>query len=136
MIMWPFLFFRSRMCVSECPSGFFRDDRKRCKKCSSMCETCVGSRSDQCITCRTGYHLIEGSNTCAANCADGSFLDIGMSSFFFFWQWRFFFKYSEVPLETPQLIVPISSASAHLCVKCSAKMLLCLLIKVLRLLKT
>uniref|UniRef100_A0A3Q2FDF8 Proprotein convertase subtilisin/kexin type 5b n=1 Tax=Cyprinodon variegatus TaxID=28743 RepID=A0A3Q2FDF8_CYPVA len=66
----------TRMCVSECPSGFFRDDRKRCKKCSSMCETCVGSRSDQCITCRTGYHLIEGSNTCAANCADGSFLDI------------------------------------------------------------
>ncbi|XP_027889018.1 proprotein convertase subtilisin/kexin type 5b isoform X3 [Xiphophorus couchianus] len=65
----------TRMCVSECPSGFFRDDRKRCKKCSSMCETCVGSRSDQCISCRTGYHLIEGSNTCAANCADGFYLD-------------------------------------------------------------
>uniref|UniRef100_A0A3Q2UDZ3 PLAC domain-containing protein n=1 Tax=Fundulus heteroclitus TaxID=8078 RepID=A0A3Q2UDZ3_FUNHE len=66
-----------QMCVSECPSGFFRDDRKRCKKCSSVCETCVGSRSDQCITCRPGYHLIEGSNTCAANCADGFYLDSG-----------------------------------------------------------
>ncbi|MED6277809.1 hypothetical protein CHARACLAT_017269 [Characodon lateralis] len=65
----------TRTCVSECPSGFFRDDRKRCKKCSSLCETCVGSRTDQCITCRTGYHLIEGSNTCAANCADGFYLD-------------------------------------------------------------
>ncbi|XP_035999655.1 proprotein convertase subtilisin/kexin type 5b isoform X2 [Fundulus heteroclitus] len=65
----------TRMCVSECPSGFFRDDRKRCKKCSSVCETCVGSRSDQCITCRPGHHLIEGSNTCAANCADGFYLD-------------------------------------------------------------
>ncbi|XP_051278441.1 proprotein convertase subtilisin/kexin type 5b isoform X2 [Dicentrarchus labrax] len=65
----------TRMCVSECPSGFFRDDRKRCKKCSSLCETCVGSRSDQCTTCRTGFHLSEGSNTCVANCADGFYLD-------------------------------------------------------------
>uniref|UniRef100_A0A8C4EH67 Proprotein convertase subtilisin/kexin type 5b n=1 Tax=Dicentrarchus labrax TaxID=13489 RepID=A0A8C4EH67_DICLA len=67
----------TRMCVSECPSGFFRDDRKRCKKCSSLCETCVGSRSDQCTTCRTGFHLSEGSNTCVANCADGFYLDHG-----------------------------------------------------------
>ncbi|KAG7223418.1 hypothetical protein INR49_015521 [Caranx melampygus] len=65
----------TRMCVSECPSGFFRDDRKRCKKCSSSCETCVGSRSDQCTTCRTGFHLSEGSNTCVANCADSFYLD-------------------------------------------------------------
>ncbi|KAM9742841.1 proprotein convertase subtilisin/kexin type 5b isoform 1-T1 [Menidia menidia] len=65
----------TRMCVSECPSGFFRDDRKRCKKCSSLCETCVGSRSDQCTACRTGFHLNEGSNTCVANCADGFYLD-------------------------------------------------------------
>uniref|UniRef100_A0A3B4AJU9 P/Homo B domain-containing protein n=1 Tax=Periophthalmus magnuspinnatus TaxID=409849 RepID=A0A3B4AJU9_9GOBI len=65
----------TRMCVSECPSGFFRDDRKRCKKCSSSCETCVGSRSDQCSTCRSGFHLNEGSNTCVANCADGFYLD-------------------------------------------------------------
>uniref|UniRef100_A0A673CQX7 P/Homo B domain-containing protein n=1 Tax=Sphaeramia orbicularis TaxID=375764 RepID=A0A673CQX7_9TELE len=65
----------TRMCVSECPSGFFRDDRKRCKKCSSSCDTCVGSRSDQCTTCRTGYHLNEGSNTCVATCADGFYLD-------------------------------------------------------------
>uniref|UniRef100_A0A7N6B092 P/Homo B domain-containing protein n=1 Tax=Anabas testudineus TaxID=64144 RepID=A0A7N6B092_ANATE len=65
----------TRMCVSECPSGFFRDDRRRCKKCSSLCDTCVGSRSDQCTSCRTGFHLNEGSNTCVANCADGFYLD-------------------------------------------------------------
>uniref|UniRef100_A0AAQ4NQ12 Proprotein convertase subtilisin/kexin type 5b n=1 Tax=Gasterosteus aculeatus aculeatus TaxID=481459 RepID=A0AAQ4NQ12_GASAC len=65
----------TRMCVSECPSGFFRDDRKRCKKCSSLCDTCVGSRSDQCTTCRTGFHLNEGANTCGANCGDGFYLD-------------------------------------------------------------
>ncbi|KAM7391946.1 hypothetical protein PAMP_022592 [Pampus punctatissimus] len=65
----------TRMCVSECPSGFFRDDRKRCKKCSSLCETCVGSRSDQCNTCRAGFHLNEGSNTCVATCADSFYLD-------------------------------------------------------------
>uniref|UniRef100_A0A8C8IK13 P/Homo B domain-containing protein n=1 Tax=Oncorhynchus tshawytscha TaxID=74940 RepID=A0A8C8IK13_ONCTS len=61
--------------VPECPSGFFRDDKKRCKKCSSLCETCVGSRSDQCSTCRPGFHLNEGSNTCVASCVDGFYLD-------------------------------------------------------------
>ncbi|XP_059192974.1 proprotein convertase subtilisin/kexin type 5b isoform X1 [Centropristis striata] len=65
----------TRMCVSECPNGFFRDDRKRCKKCSSSCDTCVGSRSDQCNTCRTGFHLNEGSNMCVASCGDGFYLD-------------------------------------------------------------
>uniref|UniRef100_A0A8C8IUC5 Proprotein convertase subtilisin/kexin type 5 n=1 Tax=Oncorhynchus tshawytscha TaxID=74940 RepID=A0A8C8IUC5_ONCTS len=65
----------TRTCVSECPSGFFRDDKKRCKKCSSLCETCVGSRSDQCSTCRPGFHLNEGSNTCVASCVDGFYLD-------------------------------------------------------------
>ncbi|KAG7276708.1 hypothetical protein CRUP_006887, partial [Coryphaenoides rupestris] len=67
----------TRMCVSECPGGFFRDERRRCKKCSSLCETCVGSRSDQCATCRPGFHLNEGSNTCVASCSDGFFLDRG-----------------------------------------------------------
>ncbi|XP_064813830.1 LOW QUALITY PROTEIN: proprotein convertase subtilisin/kexin type 5b [Oncorhynchus masou masou] len=65
----------TRTCVSECPSGFFRDDRKRCKKCSSLCETCVGSRSDQCSTCRPGFHLNEGSNNCVASCVDSFYLD-------------------------------------------------------------
>uniref|UniRef100_A0A8C7Z3M8 Proprotein convertase subtilisin/kexin type 5b n=1 Tax=Oryzias sinensis TaxID=183150 RepID=A0A8C7Z3M8_9TELE len=65
----------TRMCVPECPSGFFRDDRKRCKKCSSLCETCVGSRSDQCTSCRPGFHLNEGTNTCVASCADTFYLD-------------------------------------------------------------
>uniref|UniRef100_A0A674DRX4 Proprotein convertase subtilisin/kexin type 5b n=1 Tax=Salmo trutta TaxID=8032 RepID=A0A674DRX4_SALTR len=69
----------TRTCVSECPSGFFRDDRKRCKKCSSLCETCVGSRSDQCSTCRPGFHLNEGSNTCVVSCVDGFYLDHGKS---------------------------------------------------------
>uniref|UniRef100_A0A8C8JQA3 P/Homo B domain-containing protein n=1 Tax=Oncorhynchus tshawytscha TaxID=74940 RepID=A0A8C8JQA3_ONCTS len=67
----------TRTCVSECPSGFFRDDRKRCKKCSSLCETCVGSRSDQCSTCRPGFHLNEGSNNCVASCVDSFYLDHG-----------------------------------------------------------
>uniref|UniRef100_A0A6Q2XSN0 P/Homo B domain-containing protein n=1 Tax=Esox lucius TaxID=8010 RepID=A0A6Q2XSN0_ESOLU len=65
----------TRTCVSDCPSGFFRDDRKRCKKCSSLCETCVGSRSDQCSTCRAGFHLNEDTNTCVAGCVDGFYLD-------------------------------------------------------------
>ncbi|XP_062310259.1 proprotein convertase subtilisin/kexin type 5b isoform X2 [Osmerus eperlanus] len=65
----------TRTCVSDCPTGFFRDDRKRCKKCSAQCDTCVGSRSDQCTTCRTGYYLSEGSNTCVASCEDSFYFD-------------------------------------------------------------
>uniref|UniRef100_A0A8C7CDG4 Proprotein convertase subtilisin/kexin type 5b n=1 Tax=Oncorhynchus kisutch TaxID=8019 RepID=A0A8C7CDG4_ONCKI len=62
----------TRTCVSECPSGFFRDDRKRCKKCSSLCETCVGSRSDQCSTCRPGFHLNEDGQ-CVIRCQGGRY---------------------------------------------------------------
>ncbi|KAA0713725.1 Proprotein convertase subtilisin/kexin type 5 [Triplophysa tibetana] len=54
----------TRICVPECPPGFFRDDKKRCKKCSPLCESCVGSRSDQCSTCRSGLYIMEGANTC------------------------------------------------------------------------
>ncbi|TRY60185.1 hypothetical protein DNTS_003795 [Danionella cerebrum] len=65
----------TKMCVPECPSGFFRDDKKRCKKCSPLCESCVGSRSDQCSTCRTGLFLVEGANNCVSSCLDGFYLE-------------------------------------------------------------
>ncbi|XP_072564200.1 proprotein convertase subtilisin/kexin type 5b isoform X2 [Paramormyrops kingsleyae] len=65
----------TRMCVSECPSGFFRDDKRRCKKCYSLCEKCMGGRSDQCTSCKPGYHLNEGTNSCVSSCADGYYLD-------------------------------------------------------------
>ncbi|KAM9810285.1 proprotein convertase subtilisin/kexin type 5b isoform 1-T1 [Neosynchiropus ocellatus] len=65
----------TRTCVSECPSGFYRDERRRCKKCSSLCDTCVGSRGDQCTSCRNGFHLNEGTNTCVATCAESFYLD-------------------------------------------------------------
>ncbi|XP_037547912.1 proprotein convertase subtilisin/kexin type 5 [Nematolebias whitei] len=64
----------SRLCVSECPSGFWGDHR-RCKKCYSSCESCTGSRSDQCTSCQPGHHLTEGANTCTATCGDGYYLD-------------------------------------------------------------
>uniref|UniRef100_A0A673LQY8 Proprotein convertase subtilisin/kexin type 5-like n=1 Tax=Sinocyclocheilus rhinocerous TaxID=307959 RepID=A0A673LQY8_9TELE len=66
----------TRMCVPECPTGFFRDDKKRCKKCSPLCESCIGSRSDQCSTCRSGLFLVEGGNNCASSCPDGFYLDL------------------------------------------------------------
>ncbi|XP_076845203.1 proprotein convertase subtilisin/kexin type 5b isoform X3 [Brachyhypopomus gauderio] len=69
----------TRMCVPECPSGFFRDDKRRCKKCSPLCESCLGSRSDQCNSCRPGLYLREGSNTCVYPCPEGFFLDLGAS---------------------------------------------------------
>lgn len=70
-----------RMCVPECPPGFFRDDKRRCKKCSPLCESCVGSRSDQCTSCRQGFYLREGANTCVYACPEGYYLDRGKLPF-------------------------------------------------------
>ncbi|XP_066514007.1 proprotein convertase subtilisin/kexin type 5 [Hoplias malabaricus] len=64
----------SRTCVSQCPQGFW-GDRKRCKKCFSACTTCTGSRSDQCSSCKPGYHLDEETSSCVTSCADGYYLD-------------------------------------------------------------
>uniref|UniRef100_A0A3B3TR18 Proprotein convertase subtilisin/kexin type 5a n=1 Tax=Poecilia latipinna TaxID=48699 RepID=A0A3B3TR18_9TELE len=53
----------SRLCVSECPQGFW-GDRRRCKRCYSSCASCSGSRSNQCTSCVPGHHLTEGTDTC------------------------------------------------------------------------
>uniref|UniRef100_A0A673MA58 Proprotein convertase subtilisin/kexin type 5-like n=1 Tax=Sinocyclocheilus rhinocerous TaxID=307959 RepID=A0A673MA58_9TELE len=71
----------TRMCVPECPTGFFWDDKKRCKKCSPLCESCMGSRSDQCSACRPGLYLVEGGNNCVISCPGGFYLDLGKSHF-------------------------------------------------------
>ncbi|KAM4719585.1 proprotein convertase subtilisin/kexin type 5 [Anableps anableps] len=64
----------SRLCVSECPQGFW-GDRRRCKRCYSSCASCTGSRSNQCTSCVPGHHLTEGINTCTASCGDNYYLD-------------------------------------------------------------
>uniref|UniRef100_A0A8P4K715 Proprotein convertase subtilisin/kexin type 5a n=1 Tax=Dicentrarchus labrax TaxID=13489 RepID=A0A8P4K715_DICLA len=71
----------TRMCVSGCPRGFW-GDRRRCKRCYSSCESCTGSRSDQCTSCQPGHHLTEGTNTCTAICGDNYYLDHGWISGF------------------------------------------------------
>ncbi|XP_019410471.1 PREDICTED: proprotein convertase subtilisin/kexin type 5 isoform X4 [Crocodylus porosus] len=65
----------TRICVPNCPPGHYTADKKRCKKCSPNCETCIGSHSDQCVTCKSGYYLNEETNTCITNCPDGFYLD-------------------------------------------------------------
>jgi hypothetical protein len=37
-------------CYRECPSGFFPDANKICKKCSKECKTCE-QRNDRCVIC-------------------------------------------------------------------------------------
>ncbi|KAJ8402031.1 hypothetical protein AAFF_G00372660 [Aldrovandia affinis] len=69
----------TRTCVLECPSGFYADSRGRCKKCYSLCETCVGGRSSQCTSCKAGYYSKEGSSSCVPSCGDGYYLDSGGS---------------------------------------------------------
>ncbi|NWX95910.1 PCSK5 convertase, partial [Nothoprocta ornata] len=65
----------TRICVSNCPPGHYSADKKRCKKCSPNCETCVGGHSDQCMTCKSGYYLNEVTNSCITSCPDGFYLD-------------------------------------------------------------
>lgn len=65
-----------RVCVPQCPRGFW-GDRRRCKKCFSSCESCTGSRSDQCSSCQEGRHLVEDAGTCTDACGDGYYLDHG-----------------------------------------------------------
>uniref|UniRef100_A0A3P9N2S0 Proprotein convertase subtilisin/kexin type 6-like n=1 Tax=Poecilia reticulata TaxID=8081 RepID=A0A3P9N2S0_POERE len=64
----------SRLCVSECPPGFW-GDRRRCKRCYSSCASCSGSRSNQCTSCVPGQHLTEGTDTCTTSCGDNYYLD-------------------------------------------------------------
>ncbi|MEQ2312550.1 hypothetical protein AMECASPLE_032188, partial [Ameca splendens] len=64
----------SRLCVADCPRGFW-GDRRRCKRCYSSCASCTGSRSNQCISCVPGHHLTEDTNTCTASCEDNYYLD-------------------------------------------------------------
>ncbi|KAG7476278.1 hypothetical protein MATL_G00081180 [Megalops atlanticus] len=64
----------TRTCVSQCPHGFFADSRGRCKKCYFLCEMCTGFRSDQCTSCRSGYHLTEGNSRCVSSCGNGYYL--------------------------------------------------------------
>ncbi|KAM8961076.1 proprotein convertase subtilisin/kexin type 5 isoform 1-T1 [Pelodytes ibericus] len=65
----------TRICVPECPPGHYFADKKRCKKCFSHCEMCVGGRTDQCTSCKSGYYLNEESNSCISNCPVGSYLN-------------------------------------------------------------
>uniref|UniRef100_A0A8C5ELX1 Proprotein convertase subtilisin/kexin type 5-like n=1 Tax=Gouania willdenowi TaxID=441366 RepID=A0A8C5ELX1_GOUWI len=64
----------TRVCVTACPKGFW-EDRRRCKRCYSSCESCTGSRSDQCTSCQPGHHLTEDTNTCTTTCEDNYYLD-------------------------------------------------------------
>ncbi|NXB01917.1 PCSK5 convertase, partial [Cnemophilus loriae] len=65
----------TRICVSTCPPGHYNADKKRCKKCSPNCETCVGGHNDQCMTCKSGYYLNEVTKSCITSCPDGFYLD-------------------------------------------------------------
>ncbi|KAG8130660.1 hypothetical protein E2320_017249 [Naja naja] len=65
----------TRICVPNCPPGHYSADKKRCKKCSPNCETCFGSHSDQCSTCKPGYFINEESRSCITSCPDNFYLD-------------------------------------------------------------
>ncbi|MEJ1273336.1 hypothetical protein NN561_004200 [Cricetulus griseus] len=65
----------TRICVSNCPPGHYHADKKRCRKCAPNCESCFGSHSDQCLSCKSGYFLNEETSSCVIQCPDGSYQD-------------------------------------------------------------
>nr|XP_045001506.1 proprotein convertase subtilisin/kexin type 5 isoform X2 [Jaculus jaculus] len=65
----------TRICVSSCPAGHYHADKKRCRKCAPNCESCFGSHTDQCLSCKYGYFLNEEASTCVNHCPDGSYQD-------------------------------------------------------------
>lgn len=65
----------TRICVSSCPPGHYHADKKRCRKCAPNCESCFGSHSDQCLSCKYGYFLNEDTSSCVTQCPDGSYQD-------------------------------------------------------------
>ncbi|XP_042636544.1 proprotein convertase subtilisin/kexin type 5 [Orycteropus afer afer] len=65
----------TRICVSSCPPGHYHADKKRCRKCAPNCESCFGSHSDQCLSCKYGYFLNEENNSCVTYCPEGFYQD-------------------------------------------------------------
>ena len=59
------------MCVTECPSKFFRD-LNSCKKCHPSCQSCTGPLENQCLSCSPNY--FRTNHACVTSCPSGTFL--------------------------------------------------------------
>ncbi|XP_075416639.1 proprotein convertase subtilisin/kexin type 5 isoform X2 [Tenrec ecaudatus] len=66
----------TRICVSSCPLGHYHADKKRCRKCALNCESCFGSHSDQCLSCKQGSFLSEDTNSCVTHCPEDLYQDV------------------------------------------------------------
>ena len=67
---------KDRKCLTECPEGFFDDQRGKCQKCHESCQGC--SDSESCQNCKKPYFLSShqnGNGKCVKKCPDGSFED-------------------------------------------------------------
>jgi subtilisin-like proprotein convertase family protein len=64
------------MCVPECPTGFYKED-KMCLACEMSCSTCSGPMLTQCLSCPTGHmfqQLNSNQNVCSVECLSGFFM--------------------------------------------------------------
>ncbi|GFS77934.1 extracellular matrix protein FRAS1 [Nephila pilipes] len=59
-------FLHQGKCRVECPIGYYGDENKECKSCSSSCKTCFGNMTSQCSSCENGYFLQQGR--CVKSC--------------------------------------------------------------------
>ncbi|XP_069581847.1 proprotein convertase subtilisin/kexin type 6 isoform X1 [Brachyistius frenatus] len=65
-----------RTCVSHCPLGHYEDvESRRCRRCSTGCERCVGRSAGECLSCRTGLYFNTLNSSCSDTCPPGDFTD-------------------------------------------------------------
>lgn len=87
---YPYVVFDTQACVNECPSGYktrpdlnqcvdscptigYYEINDRCIACASVCNTCFGDDSNQCLSCASGQLFFTDLNTCVSSCPEFSY---------------------------------------------------------------
>lgn len=65
-----------RSCLSVCPDGTYADPSLHCVSCNSVCATCSGGSSSDCVTCSAGAPFKSGT-TCVAACPSREYANAG-----------------------------------------------------------
>lgn len=54
-------------CISKCDSGTYNEtSNNQCKACHSLCKTCYGGKSTNCLSCHENF--LKKGTTCVTNC--------------------------------------------------------------------
>jgi len=64
----------SSSCVSNCPSGTFKEiSTNKCAACNTSCTTCTGSSNSECLSCTLPNFFQSSTSTCVGTCNSNQF---------------------------------------------------------------